>query len=212
MKRVFAILICIILGLYTVGCGEKKITENINETTASEEGLAVAIYAGDSNVYIDEARYYAYTTQATYEAYYIAEKEDINWGGEKTKETPFQYVVKSTVLDAICRRECMYELADEYNVKLDQDELNSISRDVNNFYKKSNRKLINKINISEDRLNVVFQKAKIAEKIEDIMNASDKNKADNTYKKWKEEHTVTADKNWEDINYNEPIFTAEDMQ
>lgn len=212
MKKIFAILVCVILSLSMFGCGEKEVKENINETTASQEGLEVAIYAGNSNVYIDEARYYAYTTQATYEAYYLAEGKKLNWGGGKTKETPFQYVVKTTVLDGICRRECMYELADKYNVQLTEDELKDINIDVENFYKDGNAKLTNKINISRDRLNIVFRKAKIAEKVEGIMNTSDETLADDTYKKWKEEHTVTADKNWEDINYNEPIFTAEDMQ
>lgn len=212
MKKIFAILICVMLSFNLVGCGEQEVKENINETTASQEGLAVAIYAGESNVYIDEARYYAYTTQATYETYYLAEKEELNWNSGKTKGTPLQYVVKSTVLDAICRRECMYELADEYNIKLSEKEIKKINIDVENFYEEGNSKLVDKINISEDRLNFVFQKAKIAEKVENIMNTSDKNLADSTYKKWKEEHTVTADKNWEDINYNEPIFTAEDIQ
>ncbi len=211
MKKVFAILFCIILGLSTIGCGKKETKININETTANQEGLVVAIHAGDSDIYIDEARYYAYNTQGTYETYYLTEGQEIDWGGEKTKEMPFQQIVKSTVLDDMCRRECMYELADEYNVKLTDEEINSINKNVNNFFKKSNKKLKNKIDISKERLSVVFQKAEIAKKVEGIMNTENKDKADNTYKKWKEEHTVTADKIWEDINYNEPIFTKKDI-
>lgn len=211
MKRFFKVVCIISIALCLIGCKQSQ-KENINDISATKENLEVAIYAGENNVYIDEARYYAYNTQATYEAYYLTEEKKLNWSEKNKNKTSFQSIVKATVLDGICRRECLYSLAEEYNVSLDEDELTKIDADVNNFIKNSNKKLINKINITKERLTVVFSKDKIAQKVEDIMNATDKNLVENTYKKWKEEHTVSANQNWEKVNYNEPIFTAEDMK
>ena len=43
-------------------------------------------------------------------------------------------LVKSTVLDDICRRECMYALRDEYAVTLSQEESNQIDIKLSNYY------------------------------------------------------------------------------
>ena len=109
MKRFLYILLGIVLTMGLVGCSDSE-AEKVDATTKSPD-KAVAIHAGDVAVYMDEAMYYAYTAQATYETLFLTEGREIDWSTEMKEGVSWQQGVKSTVLDDICRRECMYQLA-----------------------------------------------------------------------------------------------------
>lgn len=194
-----------------IGCKNNN-ADNEKEVVTIKAEEIVAINAGDVKVFFDEVSYYAYTAQATYETYYISEGKEINWNDNMMDDVTWQQGVKSTVLDDICRRECMYSLAEEYNVSLTEEEKEEIDFSVTKYYQETDRNLMSKIGIKEKRLRFVFQKKKIAEKVEDIMVAADKNLPDKTYEKWKKGNTVTAEKQWEDITFKEHLFTLEDIQ
>lgn len=209
MKQFRYILLGLILMLGLSGCGTSQ-TEKADTTTKSLD-KTVAINAGETAVYLDEAMYYAYTAQATYETLFISEGKEIDWNSEMKEGVSWQQGVKSTVLDDICRRECMYSLAQEYNVSLGEEDKKQIEIDVNNFFENSNEKLLAKIIIESERLKFIFEKAKIADRVEEIMTASDKNKPDVTYENWKSGNTVTAEEQWKSITFSEHIFNLEDL-
>lgn len=211
MKNVFVIIICLVLTAGMTACGNERPEEKEQITTISES-KTVAIHAGEVQVLMDEARYYAYTAQATYEAYYISENREIDWDSKMKKEVTWQQGVKSIVLDDICRRECMYTLASEYNITLTKEEEEMIDVAVEKYYSDTDKKLMSKIDIEKNRLKFVFEKEEIASKVEDVMMATDKNLSDETYENWKTGNTVTAEKQWKMITFKEHIFTLEDIQ
>lgn len=211
MKNVFVIIICLVLMAGMTACGNERSGEK-EQTTTILESKTVAIHAGKVQVLMDEARYYAYTAQATYEAYYISENREIDWNSKMTKEVTWQQGVKSIVLDDICRRECMYALASEYNITLTKEEEEMIDVAVEKYYSDTDKKLMSKIDIEKNRLKFVFEKEEIASKVENVMMATDKNLSDETYENWKTGNTVTAEKQWKMITFKEHIFTLEDIQ
>lgn len=207
--RLGAVLLCGML-VSCWGCG-KKTQESEKATTGSPEDI-VAISAGESKVYLDEAKYYIYTAQATYEVYNITEGRELDWNSEMKDGVTWHQGVKSMVLDDVCRRECMYNLAKEYNVSLSDDEEKQIDIEVENYFEGTANKLITKIGISKSRLKYVFEKKKIANKVQDIMTTADKKLPDETYENWKKGNTVTTAEQWDQINFEKPIFRLEDLE
>lgn len=204
-------LFCVILMVCLSGCGNTKKSTEKETTTKSPEKTAV-IHAGEVEVFLDEAKYYAYTAQATYETYYLSEKKEIDWNSEMKDGVTWEQGVKSLVLDNICRRECMYALAEEYNVSLSEEEEKDIDIQIENYYSQSSKKLISKIEIDKKRLKYIFEKQQIAKRVEEIMTACNKNSPNETYENWKTGNTVTAEEEWKSITFNKPIFTLEDIQ
>lgn len=219
MKRFWILCMVAILGMGIVGCNKQYSKENVstimseedNEAGESADEIAV-ISLGKNEVYLDEVLYYAYTTQATYETYYLAEGKEMNWNAEMKKGVTWQQGIKSIILDDICRREYFCSLADKYDVELSDSEEENIQKAADEYFEQSSEKLIKKINIKRERLKEVFEKQKIAQHVENILKASDESQADDMYNKWKKGNTVTADEQWEMINFGEPIFTLEDTK
>lgn len=208
VKWIFESCLVMVMCLCMMGCGGNAGKEEV--TTSSPEDT-VAIHAGDIAVYLDEARYYAYIAQGTYETYYLTEGKELDWEQKTKKGVTMEALVKSTVLDDICRRECIYSYQKEYNVDLSEEEQEKINIDLDNYYKETDGELLSKIGISRERLKKVFEKQAIAEKIENVMAFADEKLPDETYKKWKTENTVTAESQWESITFEKPIFTMEDL-
>ena len=55
-----------------------------SQTVASKESIGITIEDIDSkadiaDIYMDEVRYYAYKTQATYEVYYMSKNKELKW-------------------------------------------------------------------------------------------------------------------------------------
>ena len=207
-KCILAGCTVLILCMGLTGCGTDSEKE---ETTTGRPEDTVAIHAGNNDVFLDEAKYYAYVAQGTYEIYYLTKGRELSWSKKTKKGITMEELVKSTVLDDICRRECMYSYRDAYNVNLTKKEQAKIQTELDNYYKETGDALLSKIGIRKERLKKVFEKKEIAKKIENVMAFSDKKLPDETYKKWKEENTVTAEGQWESITFNKPIFTMEDL-
>jgi hypothetical protein len=217
MKKFLIYCIIAVLAIGIAGCSmsdSKDDTSNGEETTivASDIDETVVIKAGRAEVCLDEVLYYAYTAQATYEAYYLSKGKEIDWGSEMKDGVTWQQGIKSIVLDDICRRECFYSLAEEYGIELSDSEEDSVKKAADEYFEQSNGKLIKKIHIKREKLKKVFEKQKIAQHVENNINSTNNNTADEMYNKWKEGNTVTADEQWDNINYNEPIFTLEDIK
>lgn len=91
---------------------------------------------------------------------------------------------------------------------MSDSEEETIQKAADEYFEESNKKLLKKINIKRERLKKIFEKQKIAEDVENIL----KDSAEDLYNQWKKGNTVTADEQWESINFNEPIFTLEDTK
>ena len=206
MKRLLILTICIIftLGLVGCGCGGK-------DDTKLTDADRLAIKVDGNEVSLDEAKYYAYSSQGTYEIYYIANDKDLDWNA-KAEDSTMQGVVKGQTLDDICRRECFYAKRDEYNVKLDADEKKEVEKKVNNYFAESSDKLKKKIGITKKRLREVFTKDAIAQKVEDIMEAEEKGKAGDYYKDFIDDASVDCEECWAIINFKDPIFSKKDVE
>lgn len=229
-------LICILAGLTVaaglVGCGQGKSVEETTVAT-SETGsesstvlkgtasksptgsdgadATLTITAGGSQVMLDEVRYYAYTAQATYETYYLTKGKEIDWNSKMDGDVTWEQGVKSLVLDDICKREWLNEISSQYDIKLTKKEKLSVKTKALEYFKNTNVKLAKKINISEGRLIKVFEKAEIANKTEKKME-KDGSSTKEMYIKWKKGNNVTAESQWNNINFKEAIFTLEDVK
>ena len=205
MKRIIILTICILFALGAVGCGSK-------DSASLKDSEKLAISADGNEVFLDEAKYYAYSAQATNEVYYIGNKDDeIDWN-EKVESGTAQAAVKGEVLEAICRRECFYAKKDEYNVKLNDEEKQEIDKKVESYFEETNKTLKDKIGVTRKRLKFIFTKDAIAQKVEDIMEAEKKGSAGKYYKDWVDDASVTCEKCWSDINFQQHIFNKKDLE
>ena len=222
-------LICILAGFTVavglVGCGQGKAVEEttvatsetgsesstvlkgtVSKSSTGSDGAdtILTITAGGSQVMLDEVRYYAYTAQATDETYYLTKGKEIDWDSKMDGNVTWEQGVKSLVLDDICKREWLNEISSQYDIKLTKKEKLE-------YFKNTNVKLAKKINISEGRLIKVFEKAEIADKTEKKME-KDGSSTKEMYIKWKKGNNVTAESQWNNINFKEAIFTLEDVK
>ena len=227
-------LICILAGFTVavglVGCGQGKAVEEttvatsetgsesstvlkgtVSKSSTGSDGAdtILTITAGGSQ--LDEVRYYAYTAQATYETYYLTKGKEIDWDSKMDGNVTWEQGVKSLVLDDICKREWLNEISSQYDIKLTKKEKLSVKTKVLEYFKNTNVKLAKKINISEGRLIKVFEKAEIADKTEKKME-KDGSSTKEMYIKWKKGNNVTAESQWNNINFKEAIFTLEDVK
>ncbi|MCR5429624.1 MAG: hypothetical protein K6E58_00125 [Eubacterium sp.] len=207
MKRLIILTICILFALGAVGCGCGH-----KDDASLKDSERLAVTADGNDVFLDEAKYYAYSAQATNEVYYIGNKDkDIDWN-EKVESGTAQGAVKGEVLDGICRRECFYAKKDEYNVKLTDEEKQEIDKKVENYFEETNKTLKEKIGVTKKRLKFIFTKDVIAQKVEDIMEAEEKGSAGKYYKDWIDDASVDCEKCWSDINFREHIFHKKDLE
>lgn len=215
-----------------VGCGQGKTVEEttvatsetgsesstvlkgtVSKSSTGSDGAdtILTITAGGSQVMLDEVRYYAYTAQATYETYYLTKGKEIDWDSKMDGNVTWEQGVKSLVLDDICKREWLNEISSQYDIKLTKKEKLSVKTKALEYFKNTNVKLAKKINISEGRLIKVFEKAEIAKKTEKKME-KDGSSTKEMYIKWKKGNNVTAESQWNNINFKEAIFTLEDVK
>ncbi|MCR5703786.1 MAG: hypothetical protein K6G85_04115 [Eubacterium sp.] len=212
-------IVLLALGIVLTACSGKTKKEESTTKHIPDEKV-VAIQAGEIKVYLDEAKYYAYTAQATYETYYLTQNKEIDWEGKMTKGSSWETVVKGQVLDEICKRECLYALAEQYNVQLDETELMTLKKMVRAYEKDTNEELKTRIGIQKERLAEIFEKNMVAQKVEGVLEAmsaeegketKQNKKADAAYEEWKESNTIMPTKDWENIRFSGHIFTKEDL-
>lgn len=223
MVRNKRIVVVFFIGIFTIimlsGCGKSKsiqdekksitdmITTNASTTESIDEnGNQVAITAGKTKIYIDEVRYYAYKTQATYEVYYLSKDKTLDWNRELSEGVTLEEGVKSEVLDGLCRRLALFESADKYNVSLTKEQKAEVIENVEYYFANSSEKMISKVNISKDRLEKIYEKEMIADLVEKAMEAKEQGSADAMYTKWKEDNKVVTGKEWDAINFDDRIM------
>ena len=200
---------------------ENSLTQNNNEqnnlpssesqTVASKESIGIKIEDTDSkadiaDIYMDEVRYYAYKTQATYEVYYMSKNKELKWNKKLKIGVTLEEGVKSQILSNICERQALYEEASKYDVSLSAEEESEANEEADYYLENSSEKMLSKVNISKERLVEIYKKEKIAKKVEDILNAKEKNSADEMYQQWKSKVTIVMEEPWGKINFSEKIM------
>ena len=200
---------------------ENSLTQNNNEqnnqpssesqTVASKESIGIKIEDTDSkadiaDIYMDEVRYYAYKTQATYEVYYMSKNKELKWNKKLKIGVTLEEGVKSQILSDICERQALYEEASKYDVSLSAEEESEANEEADYYLENSSEKMLSKVNISKERLVEIYKKEKIAKKVEDILNAKEKNSADEMYQQWKSKVTIVMEEPWGKINFSEKIM------
>lgn len=183
-------LICILAGLTVavglVGCGQKKAVEETTVATSETGSESSTVLKG------------------------TASKNSTSSDGADTTLT-ITAGGSQVMLDDICKREWLNEISSQYDIKLTKKEKSSVKTKALEYFKNTNVKLAKKINISEGRLIKVFEKAEIADKTEKKME-KDGSSTKEMYIKWKKGNNVTAESQWNNINFKEAIFTLEDVK
>lgn len=200
---------------------ENSLTQNNNEqnnqpssesqTVASKEPIGIKIEDIDSkadiaDIYMDEVRYYAYKTQATYEVYYMSKNKELKWNKKLKIGVTLEEGVKSQILSNICERQALYDEASKYDVSLSAEEESEANEEADYYLENSSEKMLSKVNISKERLVEIYKKEKIAKKVEDILNTKEKNSADEMYQQWKSKVTIVMEEPWGKINFSEKIM------
>ena len=182
-----------------------------SQPVASNESIGIKIEDTDSkadiaDIYMDEVRYYAYKTQATYEVYYMSKNKELKWNKKLKIGVTLEEGVKSQILSNICERQALYEEASKYDVSLSAEEESEANEEADYYLENSSEKMLSKVNISKERLVEIYKKEKIAKKVEDILNAKEKNGADEMYQQWKGKVTIVMEEPWGKINFSEKIM------
>ena len=191
--------------------GQNNQSPGESQTVASKEAIGIKIEDIDSkadiaDIYMDEIRYYAYKTQATYEVYYMSKNKELKWNKKLKIGVTLEEGVKSQILSDICERQALYEEASKYDVSLSTEEESKANEEADYYLENSSEKMLSKVNISKERLVEIYKKEKIAKKVEDILNAKERHGADEMYQQWKGKVTIIMEEPWGEINFSEKIM------
>lgn len=195
---------------------ENQTTENnqLSEekrTTSLNEPIGIKIKDIDSkakiaDIYMDEVRYYAYKTQATYEVYYMSKNKELKWNKKLKIGVTLEEGVKSQILSDICKRQALYVNASKYDVSLSAKEESKANEEAEYYLENSSEKMLSKVNISKERLVEIYKKEKIAKKVEEILNEKARHGADEMYQQWKNKVIIETKEPWNEINFSEKIM------
>lgn len=191
--------------------GQNNQSPGESQTVASKEAIGIKIEDIDTkadiaDIYMDEIRYYAYKTQATYEVYYMSKNKELKWDKKLKIGVTLEEGVKSQILSDICERQALYEEASKYDVSLSAEEESKANEEADYYLENSSKKMLSKVNISKERLVEIYKKEKIAKKVEDILNAKKRHGADEMYQQWKGKVTIIMEEPWGEINFSEKIM------
>lgn len=191
--------------------GQNNQSPGESQTVAPKEAIGIKIEDIDSkadiaDIYMDEIRYYAYKTQATYEVYYMSKNKELKWDKKLKIGVTLEEGVKSQILSDICERQALYEEASKYDVSLSTEEESKANEEADYYLENSSEKMLSKVNISKERLVEIYKKEKIAKKVEDILNAKESHGADEMYQQWKGKVTIIMEEPWGEINFSEKIM------
>lgn len=191
--------------------GQNNQSPGESQTVASKEAIGIKIEDIDTkadiaDIYMDEIRYYAYKTQATYEVYYMSKNKELKWDKKLKIGVTLEEGVKSQILSDICERQALYEEASKYDVSLSAEEESKANEEADYYLENSSKKMLSKVNISKERIVEIYKKEKIAKKVEDILNAKKRHGADEMYQQWKGKVTIIMEEPWGEINFSEKIM------
>ena len=181
-EGMFVILLLLLCSVGMTGCEKNKDenkAENKRESSIEEQNEESRL---DSNVpaVIDgeeitkeEALFYACCQQANYEAYYLLSyQQELQWGNEadESGETMEEKVKKETQ-EEIKRKVIFAHKAQEWQIKLTEEEEKEVGEKVEKFLKESDEKLLERSHANEELVKKIYTRNalydKVYEKIEE---------------------------------------------
>ena len=140
--------------------------------TACEDKKEILLTINGEKVSLDEGKFFAYSKQANYEAYYLASGYELDWSapysstdssGNTTKT--MEELVKSETLDLIKKYVIISEYGKDNDISLSDDDKEDIEKSVDSFLSDSSETLIEKIGASKEVLTTVYTRQKYYDKI-----------------------------------------------
>lgn len=164
MKKVFTTMVAMSMALVMMtGCNIGK------DNTTKQSKTKVMTYNGE-DIYLDEVWVYAKSVQESYEQVY----GDSMWGqvlyqDEDGKDVTFEQMAKDEVLEQIKMTKVMVSKADEYKVKLTDDEKKEIEENVETFMEGLNEEDIKETGATKKLITKIYEENSIASKVYEEM-------------------------------------------
>ncbi len=211
LKYIYAFTITLLLCCFALGCSKK---DDFKEN--------VVITVNETEISIDQAKFYAYNKQANYEVYYLVSGAKLDWkapydksselseGNDITMET----LVKKEVLDQIKKVVLVSEYAKDEGITLNDNDSKEIDALVEEFIADSKDKLITKIGKDKSVLTTVFTRQKYIDKLYEKLDITDNADAqDDLYKELLSKAKVMINEElWATITFDEAIYTEDDVE
>ena len=145
------------------GCGKNA----KEQTEITKDSIAAKV--NDVEITLEEASFYAYMEQANYEAYYVASGVEIDWSYETTDDdgntVTIEDLVKEESMEIIYRQILFEDLAEEYGITLDEEDLEGVATDVSDFFTDSDDELLEKIGASKELVEKVYKSVALYKKV-----------------------------------------------
>lgn len=211
LKYFCCFTIALLCCCFALGCAKKDdFSENVIMTI------------NDTEISMDQAKFYAYNKQANYEVYYLVSGATLDWKAtyDESGESPegnditMETLVKKEVLDQMKKVVLVSEYAKEQNIKLGNEDLDDIDALVNEFVSNSKDTLLDKIGKDKDTLSTVFTRQKYIDKLyEKLGIADDSDAQDELYKELLAEAKIMINEDlWATIAFDEAIYTSDDVE
>ena len=157
--RLIALLMVLILALS--GCGKEE-----KKKEAKTDATVVFQY-GDNIVTLGEVYIYTQTVGERYESQYGQDVWSLTIDGEDGEEVPMPDVVKEEVINEIVRVKTLVANADEYKIKLTDEEKAVIEKDATAFFEGLTDQDIADMEITYDKVYKVMEETTIAKLVKE---------------------------------------------
>ncbi len=148
------------------GCGKSKDSEDETKVISYSNDTITATL-GEKNILLDEAKFYAYSQQASYEVYYLANNQTIDWTTKYKDDETLQDAVKDEAMSLIKKRIIFNNHASDYGIELSDDDKSTIEKQVKDFFDNSDEKIIKATEITKELLTRLYTENYIYNKVRD---------------------------------------------
>ena len=146
-RRLAALCAVLLMVGALAGCGRTRVTlEKYPDT--------VVATLGDQKVYLDEANFFAMTSQYTTELYYTMYGMDITdmWSADIGTGATMEDYTKESVMKGICQTYVLKAKAEELGLSLDDSDLAKVEEAVSQTMEQMDETVKEATNITEERL------------------------------------------------------------
>lgn len=208
LKYFYAFTIALLLCCFALGCNKK---DDFREN--------VVITVNETEISIDQAKFYAYNKQANYEVYYLVSGAKLDWkapydASNDNSNVTMEDLVKKEVIEQMKKVVLVSNHAKDEGITLNDNDLKEIDALVEEFINDSKDKLINKIGKDKSVLTTVFTRQKYIDKLYENLDIADDADAQNElYKELLSEAKVMINEElWATIAFDEAIYTSDDVK
>ncbi len=155
-----------------------------NEASTHDNGKAsnIVLSINSTHISLAQARYFAYNKQASYEVFYLASGNSIEWDKPyyEDSDITLEQLVKTEILEDIKKNIIISLYAREKGIQLTPSDTDSIQVMAKTYLADSKGELIAKIDISESELSDIYTMQKLCEKLYEKLGITEDTSAQNT--------------------------------